>query len=67
MRTALDSPPSSREASTPWTSCARERLSRLPISFKASQNGASSEIDVRWPPIVNDRLTGRGMAYELTR
>jgi|GEM_PF-1519723 len=27
-------------------------------SFKASQNGASSEIDVLCPAILNERLTG---------
>src|SRR5688572_23132274 len=30
-------------------------------AFNASQNGASSEIDVRCPPMVNERLTGRLM------
>jgi hypothetical protein len=30
--------------------------------FRASQNAASSEIDVRWPAMVNERLTGRLIA-----
>src|SRR5207237_354584 len=30
--------------------------------FSASQNAVSREIDVRWPAMVNERLTGRLIA-----
>src|SRR3977135_3376182 len=36
--------------------------SAVAAAFSASQNAASSEIDVRWPAMVNERLTGRLIA-----
>ena len=34
-------------------------------AFNASQNSPSSEIDVRWPAMLNERLTGRLIAASL--
>jgi hypothetical protein len=41
------------------TSAASAVRSRAAASFKASQNGASSDIEVLWPRMSKERLTGR--------
>jgi hypothetical protein len=55
---ALDNPQPVRAASI-W---AIRRETGTPSSsaavFSASQNGVSREIEVRWPPMVKERLAG---------
>ena len=57
--TALDNPASPRAASTSETMRASEHARLTAMSCNASQNSASSDIDVRWPETLKDRLIGR--------
>ncbi len=43
------------------------RPSREAAALSASQNGASSEMEVRWPPMVKERLTGRPVGRAAAR
>ena len=61
-RTALDKPAGPRVSSIRITNEASEICSRLATAFNASQKAASRLIDVRWPAIENERLTGRAEA-----
>src|SRR5262245_16305265 len=56
---ALDRPQSARSPSIWAISLEIGTPSCAAASLSASQNGASSEMEVRWPPIVKERLAGR--------
>ena len=58
IRTALDSPQPSRSASMRAISLDTGMPSCAAAAFSASQNGASREMEVRWPPMVKERLSG---------
>jgi hypothetical protein len=56
---ALDNPASPRLASISSTSAASDWPRSAAASLSASQNGASSDIDVLCPAMVKERFSGR--------
>ena len=57
-RTALDRPLAPRDVSMRAISCETGTPSSPAACLRASQNGASSEMEVRCPAMVKERLTG---------
>ena len=58
-RMALDRPQPARSASMRAIRRETGTPSSAAAALRASQKAASSEIDVRWPPMVKERLAGR--------